>query len=729
MPYATIGEYITRLCKLGFHPIPLDPYSKVTHAHGWADPKDNTPDRFFAAASAHYGTPCDPTMPVEQWFATHGRNVGNLNAPSRVLVLDIDDPAALDAINAALKAISGKPIGYANLNKSTWARWQSVRGRKYAWRVPADTEGVRLAVRNKGKFRGICEFRTSGQDVLPYSVRGDAGGTILAWDQPDGLIPEGVKTIPKVPASIVAAMNALRENANAMRAAHVAAGGDPGAWGMDPSGGKRYPPLLAARVEERQYANRVGLADTLASYGYVQRGARWAPEGSRHADGIIVDADDRTGYCFHESEPISGMLDPWRLFVELGHGGDLRAACDAINTLRGVKRAPGVSDHTPGASHAHIPQPVGGATPGITDDAEGDTTGQGRPSEVPRDDFGAADMLSVIGTDFVAKDFRFRGILNLTPGLYILAAKPKAGKSFLAMGMAFAAATGEDYAGTRGGPMEGLYIAVDEQDESRPKKRAELWLQGRPAPQALRNVRVVHAWPRGDAGLTRLGEYLDAHPACGFVVIDTYVAWREQGEAADKRGVYQAEYDEVAALGQFAYARRIVVLLVHHLRKGKIDPDDPFDSISGTNGVQGATDGNIVMMRTSSEDSNDAAHAMLWARTRDYEETDAHIAFEGGRWVHKGPAWTARHAGTQAAIIECMRQDITREYTSTEVYAHLKEYGVDCGSRQNVANVMHRMGKLGSLIPPRTRGGAGGTGGYRLPSQLAEKPGGAESVV
>ncbi len=142
--------------------------------------------------------------------------------------------------------------------------------------------------------------------------------------------------------------------------------------------------------------------------------------------------------------------------------------------------------------------------------------------------------------------------------------------------------------------------------------------------------------------------------------------------------------------------------------------EDPFDSISGTNGIQGSTDGNIVLHRVKSEDDDGAKHVMLWCRTRDHEETDAHLVFHEGVYTHDGPAWVADQIGTRQMVLETMRIDMGKAWTSQEVYQHLHDQGADCGSRQNVANVMHRMGKTGLLIPPDRKHGKGG---YRVPTR------------
>ena len=727
MPTTTIGAYVAHLFDLGFHPIPLDPFSKVTHQPGWATPGPATPEEFFRRARLAYGE-IESTTKIDDWFGKLGRNIGNLNSASRTLILDCDDARAWSALTAAGAAI-GIQISERSLSKTTWAVWKSVRGVKMAWKVPKGTDGARLSVRDragsKTTYRCIMEFRTGGQDVLPPSVRGDTDPPFaLTWASDIGKY----KSLPTAPAAVLQVLGALRSNRDAQRAAYAAAGGDPAAFGMDPGSMKGYPPALAACVEERATANTIPLTDLLSRYGYVQNGNRWHPADSKHADGIIIDPDGRTGFCFHESEPISGMLDSWRLMVELSYGGDLLTARAAMRAhkLKLLGVTSGSEPTKPKKKKATNSKEVVTQTP--TTERGGD-----RPHSAPeaasksrikpgrRNEFGGISILELHKTTLPEKDWRFRGVLNLTPGLYLLAGKPKHGKTFLAQGMAFAATTGESYAGTRGGPMRVLYISVDELDEAKAQGRFQMWLKSRDCPVSMDKCDVHHSWPRGEAGIEKLEAYLAAYPDVGLIVIDTLVAFRQQVFEATSRGVYQAEADEVHLFAEFANKHRLVMLLLHHMRKGKIDMEDPFDAISGTNGIQGSTDGNIVLHRVKTDDEAADKHVMIWCRTRDHDETDAHLVFKDGVYTHDGGAWVAEQVGTRAMVVETMRAEPTKVWSSLDVYNELHDRGAECGSKQNVANVMHRMGKSGMLVTTDRRGN--GKGGYTLPVEATLKPG------
>src|SRR5699024_1526298 len=77
------------------------------------------------------------------------------------------------------------------------------------------------------------------------------------------------------------------------------------------------------------------------------------------------------------------------------------------------------------------------------------------------------------------------------------------------------------------------------------------------------------------------------------------------------------------------------ILLVHHLRKMG-SPGDPFERISGTNGILGAVDTSMVMTRESRRDED----TLLSVVGRDVDMQEIYISFDKDscRWSVKGDA-------------------------------------------------------------------------------------------
>ena len=81
----------------------------------------------------------------------------------------------------------------------------------------------------------------------------------------------------------------------------------------------------------------------------------------------------------------------------------------------------------------------------------------------------------------------------------------------------------------------------------------------------------------------QIEQFLAEHPATKLVVIDTLQCVRSAGNDSN---LYANDYQDIGLLKQLADKRRIVILLIHHLRK--LHDDDPMNMISGSTGLSGA---------------------------------------------------------------------------------------------------------------------------------------------
>ena len=87
-------------------------------------------------------------------------------------------------------------------------------------------------------------------------------------------------------------------------------------------------------------------------------------------------------------------------------------------------------------------------------------------------------------------------------------------------------------------------------------------------------------------------DFVHNYPDTGLVVIDTL----QKVRSCDQSGsMYASDYKDVSALKSLADKYGICILLIHHLRKQAAS--DPFDQISGSNGLMGAADTTWVMQR------------------------------------------------------------------------------------------------------------------------------------
>jgi AAA domain len=200
----------------------------------------------------------------------------------------------------------------------------------------------------------------------------------------------------------------------------------------------------------------------------------------------------------------------------------------------------------------------------------------------------------------------------LPDGVAMLAGKSKMGKSWLAMQIAVAIASGRpalgQYPVDRG---EVLYLALEDR-QRRLQARMRAVLQGQPAPAGLY---FETEWPRlNDGGADKLISWLDDHPAAKAVMIDVWVKVRAP-TGNSKANIYEIDYAALEPLRRIVAERGILLLLLHHFRKG--DADDPLDLISGSTGIAGSCDTLLILKRERGK-----AEAFLYVTGRDITDTE-----------------------------------------------------------------------------------------------------------
>jgi hypothetical protein len=227
--------------------------------------------------------------------------------------------------------------------------------------------------------------------------------------------------------------------------------------------------------------------------------------------------------------------------------------------------------------------------------------------------------------DLPVPEFTVHGIVP--KGLCLLAGKPKLGKSWLALNVAIAVASGGVALGQvavdKG---DVLYLALEDR-LARIKKRLETMLpnMGCDAPPGL-DFRVQ--FPRADeGGLEEVEKWLKQHPNARMVVIDTWPRFRPR--KAKGRNQYEEDYSDAADVKALADKYDVTFLLVCHCRK--LDADDPVDSVTGTLGLGGSADGVLVLQRPRC-----VAEAKLFVTGRDVEEERKLIL----RWDGASAIWS-----------------------------------------------------------------------------------------
>jgi hypothetical protein len=145
-----------------------------------------------------------------------------------------------------------------------------------------------------------------------------------------------------------------------------------------------------------------------------------------------------------------------------------------------------------------------------------------------------------------------------------------------------------------------------------------------------------------EGGIEEIEDWIKAANHPRLVIIDTLAMVRNP-KGRDQSS-YEADYDSVKALRDLANAYNIAIIVVHHLRKA--GADDPFDTVSGTLGLTGATDSVLVIYY-------EAMGVVLKGKGRDLPDFEKALAFnkDAARWTIKGDADTVRRSTERNMIL------------------------------------------------------------------------------
>lgn len=219
--------------------------------------------------------------------------------------------------------------------------------------------------------------------------------------------------------------------------------------------------------------------------------------------------------------------------------------------------------------------------------------------------------------------FLITGILP--EGTSIISAASKIGKSWMVLDMGLSIASGNPFMGHDAVKCGVLYLALED-SLSRLQDRMNKILAGGTAPAGFFFATEV---PTLDNGLLdALDSHLKQYPDTKLIIIDTLQKIR--GRALPRESSYEQDYREMGTVKAYMDKKGVSVLFVHHNRKMK-DEDDPFNMISGTNGIMGAADTIWAIIKGKRTDNE----ATLHITGRDVEQSNTVITFDKSTWKWK----------------------------------------------------------------------------------------------
>ena len=231
------------------------------------------------------------------------------------------------------------------------------------------------------------------------------------------------------------------------------------------------------------------------------------------------------------------------------------------------------------------------------------------------------DADTLLSTPLPANQFVVERLLP--QGLHILAGASKVGKSWLALWLCLCVAKGEPVWGLTTARGTVLYLCLE---DSLSRIQGRLFQLTENAPAALHFATMAGNIGKGLE--EQIEGFLQMHRDTVLVVIDTLQKVRISNSAANP---YANDYQDLSSLKALADRYRVAILAIHHIRK--MQDDDPFNRISGTTGISGVADTNLVLLKQG----RSGVDATLHCVGRDVEYQELHLKFQNCRWLLTEP--------------------------------------------------------------------------------------------
>jgi len=299
-------------------------------------------------------------------------------------------------------------------------------------------------------------------------------------------------------------------------------------------------------------------------------------------------------------------------------------------------------------------------------------------------DNGGQYRLSTISAAMLATTI-FQPISFVVPryiaaGLTLLAGRPKAGKSWLALNIGLAIADGGTVLGVNAVQGDVLYLALED-NERRLQERMNQLVPFDEKPACLHFATECKRLDKG--GLDAIENWCGgaANPRC--VIVDVF--GRIRADRRKDEGHYDYDYRTASPLKALADRLGIAVIIIHHTSKRK-DIDDPLDAVSSTTGLTGAADTTLVLAKGPQGPT-------LYGRGRDIREIETALHFDMARgfWTALGNASEVRRTDERKTILDVLVA-AEEALSPTEIAKEARMKG------DNVRQLLKKMVKAGEVV-------------------------------
>jgi hypothetical protein len=345
---------------------------------------------------------------------------------------------------------------------------------------------------------------------------------------------------------------------------------------------------------ETEFNNRISIAEVLNRNDYepcpydTNKFRSPTSESPPDVYGVLI-SDDNTCFSFHASDPLCGN--------EIGtNGEETRRRYNAFNAFR-------ILEHAEDYHAAYT--------------AAEKELGLGTLKYVPKPAF---NLPTLINYDIMATHFpplKFIVPKYLPEGLFILAGKQKLGKSWLALDMCLAVATGGTVLNEKVEQGRAIYFALEDGARRLQDRLLKLGLKDK-QPELLTLAEMGSLPPLDNGGYELLENLLKQYTDTRLLIIDTLGMIKPP--TSNKNG-YEEDVKIMAPLREMAKEHGIALVLVTHVRK--TEANDTFDEVHGSVGLTGTADGTIKLSRKRGKNK-----AIMDITGRDIEEVQKSIELD-----------------------------------------------------------------------------------------------------
>lgn len=236
----------------------------------------------------------------------------------------------------------------------------------------------------------------------------------------------------------------------------------------------------------------------------------------------------------------------------------------------------------------------------------------------------------------------------ISEGYVILAGRPKRGKSWFALGLALAIASGGHALGKiKVEQGDVLYLALEDNMRRLQTRIKTISDENKPIPQKLHLVTDIKPFREG--GAESIKEWLKVYPNTRLLIIDTISHPKVTPPKTRSGDAYQEDYRFGSWLQKLAHEYMICILGLMHTKKS--EAEYAVDKILGSTGITAPAD-EIMVIDSASKGK---ASAVLHITGRDVTNQELALHFENGLWTILGEADEYTITDQRKIVIDILR--------------------------------------------------------------------------